>query len=192
MKLAYIEDDVDARTIFARKLSEEGFPCEVFGSAEEFLKVADPGGHDVLIVDIRLPGRNGVELLKDLRARNVFTPAILITAFNSLDYAHQALNASASYLLEKPFSFASLIRVIRKVLASPQSLQACFDRGLAVLQLTGREDEVARLVLKGLSNKEIASTISIAEKTVKQYITQIFQKARVASRAEFFSSIFPI
>jgi len=191
MKLAYIEDDVDARTIFARKLSEEGFPCEAFGSAEEFLKVATPGGHDLFIVDIRLPERNGVELLKELRARHVFTPAILITAFNSLDYAHQALNASASYLLEKPFSCASLIRVIQKVLASPQPLQACFDRGLAVLRLTGREDEVARLVLKGLSNKEIASMMSIAEKTVKQYITQIFQKAGVASRAEFFSSIFP-
>ena len=192
MKLAYIEDDLDARTIFARKLSEEGFPCEVFGSAEEFLKVVGPGSYDVLIVDLRLPGRNGVELLKELRARNVFTPAILITAFNSLNYAHQALNASASFLLEKPFSFSSLIRVIRKIVASPQSLQACFDRGLAVLQLTGREDEVARLVLKGFSNKEVASTLSIAEKTVKQYITQIFQKARVASRTEFFSSIFPI
>ncbi len=192
MKLAYIEDDRDARTIFVRKLSEEGLPCEAFGSAEEFLKVATPGSYDLLIVDIRLPGKNGVTLLKDLRAREIFTPAILITAFNSLDYAHQALNASASYLLEKPFLFSSLNRVIRKVLASPQPLQACFDRGLAVLRLTGRENDVARLVLKGLSNKEIASTMSIAEKTVKQYITQIFQKASVASRAEFFSSIFPI
>ncbi len=157
MKLAYIEDDTDARTIFSRKLSEEGFPCNAFGSAEESLRVATPGGYDLLIVDIRLPERNGVELLKDLRARNVFTPALLITAFNSLDYAHQALNASASSLLEKPSSFASLIRVIRKVLASPQPLQTCFDRGLAVLRLTSREDEVARLALKGLSNKEITS-----------------------------------
>ncbi len=192
MKLAYIEDDVDARTIFARKLQQEGFLCEVFGSAEEFLKVIQPGSHDLLIVDIRLPGRDGVQMLKELRERNIFLPAILITAFNSLDYAHRALNASASYLLEKPFSFSSLIRIIRKVLASPQSLQACVDRGLAVLALTGREDEVAHLILKGLSNKEIADTLSISEKTIKQYITQIFQKAKVASRAEFFSSIFPV
>ena len=192
MKLAYIEDDTDARTIFARRLSAEGLACDTFDSAEEFLKVATPGGYDLLIVDIRLPERNGVELLKELRARNVFTPAILITAFNSRTYAHQALNASASYLLEKPFSVAALIGVVRKILASPQSLQACVDRGLAVLQLTDREDEAARLMLKGLSNKEIARTMSISEKTVKQYITQIFQKASVVSRAEFFSSIFPI
>ena len=191
MKLAYVEDDRDARTIFSRKLAQEGFVCDAFGSAEEFLKVAEPGGHDLLIVDIRLPGRDGAQLLKELRERNIFTSAILITAFNSLDYAHRALNASASYLLEKPFSFSSLTRVIQKVLASPQSLQACVARGLAVLQLTGREDEVSRLVLKGLSNKEIARTMSISEKTVKQYVTQIFQKARVASRGELFSSIFP-
>ena len=192
MKLAYIEDDVDARMIFARRLSTAGLPCETFGSAEEFLKVATPGGHDLLIVDIQLPGRNGVEMLKELRIRNVFTPAILITAFNSLDYAHQALNASASYLLEKPFSFVTLNRVVQKVLAAPQPLQACVDRGLVILRLTEREDAVAHLMLKGLSNKEIASTLSISEKTVKQYITQIFQKARVTSRGEFFSSIFPV
>ena len=192
MKLAYIEDDADALTIFAKKLTQEGFVCEVFGSAEEFLKVSGPGSHDLLVVDIRLPGRDGVELLEELRARNIFTPAILITAYNSLDYAHRALNASASYLLEKPFSFTSLARVIRKVLASPQSLQSCADRGLAVLQLTGREHDVARLMLMGLSNKEIAKTLSLSDKTVKPYITQIFYKARVGSRAEFFSSIFPI
>lgn len=192
MKLAYIEDDVDARMIFARKLSAEGLPCETFGSAEEFLKVAAPGGHDLLIVDIKLPGLTGVEMLKALRARNVFTPAILITAFNSLDYAHQALNASASYLLEKPFSFNALKNVVQKVLSAPQPLQACVDRGIAILNLTERENEVAHLILKGLTNKEIAGAIAISEKTVKQYITQIFQKAHVTSRGEFFSSIFPV
>ncbi len=192
MKLAYIEDDLDARTIFSKKLAKEGFSCEAFGSAEEFLKVTQPGAHDLLIVDIRLPGRDGVQLLKELRERSIFTPAILITAFNSLNYAHRALNAQASYLLEKPFTFTSLHRVIQKVMAAPQSLQACVDRGLAVLELTDREAEVARLVLKGLSNKDIARVMAISEKTVKQYVTQIFQKARVASRAEFFSSIFPV
>jgi len=192
MKLAYIEDDVDARTIFSRKLSDEGLPCDTYGTAEDFLKAVAPGSYDILIIDIKLPGRSGVQLLKELRQRAIFTPAILITAFNSLTYAHQALNASASYLLEKPFSFTALKRVIHKVLASPQSLQACVDRGFAVFGLTGREEEIGRLLLKGLSNREIADTMSISEKTVKQHITQIFQKAKVKSRAELFSSIFPL
>ncbi len=191
MKLAYVEDDVDARTIFNRKLAQEGVACDLFEAAEPLLKVAAPGRYDALIIDIRLPGRSGVELLKELRRRDIFTPAIIITAFNSATYAREALNSGANYLLEKPFSFESLLRVIRKVIASPQSLQECVDRGLAVLGLTGREGDVARLLLKGLSNAEIASATRIGEKTVKQYVTQVFQKAHVKSRAEFFSLIFP-
>ena len=192
MKLAYIEDDLDARDIFIRKLRKEKTECDVFDDAEAFLETATPGGYDLLLIDIQLPGQNGIALLKRLRDSGIFTPAIMITAFNSLEYAREALNSSANYLLEKPFSFATLTRLIQKVLASPRSLQDCVDRGLASLLMTKREQEVARLLLKGLSNKEIADIKELSEKTVKQYITQIFQKADVKSRGEFFSWIFPV
>ena len=192
MKLAYVEDDLDTRTIFTRQLAQEGFACDAFGTAEEFSKVAVPGGYDLLLIDIRLPGADGVKLLQGLRQRGVLTPAILVTAFNSLEYAREALNTGANYLLEKPFSFGALVRVMQKVLASPTSLQDCVDRGLATLGLSKREGDVALLMLKGLSNKEIAQATQISEKTVKQYITQIFQKADVSSRSEFFSCIFPV
>lgn len=192
MKLAYIEDDVDARQIFATEFKKSGHQCEVFSSGEDFLKAVQPGKYDILIVDIRLPGMDGVKLLKEIRQKQIFTAAILITAFNSLEYARDAVNASANYLLEKPFTFEALMRVIHKVLASPQSLQDCVDRGLSILDLTPREEEVARMLLKGLSNKEIASHISISDNTVKQHISEIFRKAKVASRAEFFSFIFPV
>lgn len=191
MKLAYIEDDGDARTVFARKLQGEGFECQAFDSSEKFLETVVPGGYDLLLIDIRLPGWDGVTLLKKLRDRGIFTPAILITAFSSLEYAREALNSSANYLLEKPFSFATLLRTIQKIFSAPRSLQDCVDRGLATLIITKREEEVARLLLKGLSNKEIAQTLHLSEKTVKQYITQIFEKTEVKSRAEFFSWIFP-
>lgn len=192
MKLAYVEDDEDARTLFLEQLSEEGFTGEGFGDAEDFLRVAAPGGYDLLIIDIRLPKMDGVKLLRRLRDKGIFTPAILITAFNSLEYTREALNSSANYLLEKPFSFAALKRVIAKVLNAPRLIQDCVDRGLGTLALTRREAEVARLILKGLSNKEIADVAQISEQTVKQYITQIFEKAHVKSRGEFFSSVFPV
>ena len=192
MKLAYVEDDQDARTIFVRKLTAEQCRCDVFDAAEDFLSVAAPGAYDLLLIDIRLPGRDGVTLLRELRARGVFTPAILVTAFNSVEYARDALNSSANYLLEKPFTFASLIRVIHNVLATPRSLQDCADRGLAALAITKRETDIARMLLKGLSNKDIADVAQISEKTVKQYLTRIFQKAGVQSRSEFFSYIFPV
>jgi DNA-binding CsgD family transcriptional regulator len=75
---------------------------------------------------------------------------------------------------------------------SPSSLQDCVDRGLARLELAKREKDVARLVLKGLSNLEIAAVAGISQHTVKQYVAQVFQKAQVKSRGEFFSYIFPV
>ena len=192
MKLAYIEDDIDARVIFAKKLRANGISCEEFSEAEEAILRIQPGSHDVLIIDIRLPGMSGVELLSQLRHRQIHTPCILITAFNNLQYAREAFQASASYLLEKPFSFKSLEALVHKVFEAPGTLQHCVDRGLTKLNLKGREEEVARYLLKGLSNAEIARVIGISEKTTKHYITLIFEKAEVSSRSEFFSYIFPV
>ncbi len=191
MKIAYIEDDVDSRTLFTHRLTSEGFQCDCFKTGEEFLNVAAPGGYDLLFIDIRLPDCDGVELLRRLRTLKVFTPVILVTAFDTLEYAREALNFGANHLLEKPFSFLSLKKVIYKVVGSVQTLQNRVDRGLAMLALSEREAEIARLVLKGLANKEIAHSLTISEKTVRQHITQIFEKAKVSSRGEFFSSIFP-
>lgn len=192
MKLAYVEDDQDLRTLYADRFTQARYACETFANAEELLKVAAPGRYDLLLLDIKLPGMSGVQLLKILRRRGIFTPAILMTAFNNVEYAREALNASANYLLEKPFSFAQLRRLAEKIVSSPSSLQDCVDRGLARLRLAKREEEVAMLLLKGFSNKDIADIARITEPTVKQYFVQIFQKANVKSRAEFFSYIFPV
>jgi DNA-binding NarL/FixJ family response regulator len=192
MKVAYIEDDVDARTIFANKLKADQIFCNVYPSAEEALHSITAGSYDILIIDIRLPGIDGIQLLQKLRRQQIFTPCILITAFNSLEYSREALNSSANYLLEKPFSYQVLKNIIAKVATAPTSLQYCVDRSLAQLQLTQRENEIARYLLKGLSNSEIAKLLSIAENTVKQHVTQIFEKADVSSRSEFFSFIFPV
>ncbi len=192
MKIAYVEDDQDARQIFGERLRAAGHACSFFDHAESLLETISPGAFDVLITDIRLPGISGIELLRKLRGRNIQTPCILITAFNSLEHARDALNASANFLIEKPFRFEALTNAIQKVTTENLSVQHCVDRGLAELDLTERENEVARLLLKGLSNSEIADILRISEKTVKQYLTQVFLKAGVNSRGEFFSSIFPV
>jgi len=151
-----------------------------------------PGSHDVLVIDIRLPGISGVKLLSKLRTRQIHAPCVLITAFNNLEYAREAFQAAASYLLEKPFSYKTLHTLVHKVFETPGTLQHCVDRGLVKLGLKSREEEVARYLLKGLSNAEIARVMSLSEKTAKHYITLIFEKARVSSRSEFFSYVFPV
>jgi DNA-binding NarL/FixJ family response regulator len=192
LKIAYIEDDSDSLLIFSKKFKAEHIECDCFENAEDALKKIEPGSYDLLISDIRLPGMSGVELLAKLREKHVFTPCILITAFSDARLTKQALNASANYLLEKPFAYSALKSISEKIMLSPGSLQYCVDRGLEKLALTGREEEIARLMLKGLSNAEIARALSISEKTVKQYVSQLFGKAAVSSRSEFFSHIFPL
>lgn len=192
MNIGYVENDADARMIFCERLKTDGHNCRIYEAAEELLETITPGLFDVLIVDIRLPGITGVELIKRLRSKGISVPCILITAFNSREYARDALNANANYLLEKPFRYEALISAVRQVTSGNLSLEYCVERGLTALNLTPREYEIAKLLLKGLSNTDIARLAEISEKTVKQYVTQIFQKSEVASRAEFFSSIFPV
>ncbi len=192
MRIAYVEDDMDARTIFSQKLKVDHVACDTYSSAEEALDHIHPGSHDALIIDIQLPGQSGIQLLKELRRREIHTPCVLITAFNSLEYSREALNSNANYLLEKPFNYRTLRQIIEKIIVTPSSIQHCVDRGIAQLNLTSRESGIALYILKGLSSHEIATILGISEKTVKHHITEIFEKAQVSSRAEFFSYIFPV
>lgn len=192
MNLAYIEDDVDSMMVFSEKFRRDAHNCDVFENAEAAMPAILKGDYDALVVDICLPGMSGVELVSKLRQRQIYTPCVLITAFNSLPLAKQALNASANYLLEKPFSYKNLKQVIEKITRDPSPLQLHAERQLKKFMLTAREDEVARLVLKGFSNAEIADLLKLSEKTVKQYVSQIFGKADVKARGEFFSTIFPM
>lgn len=192
MRVAYVEDDKDAREIFSDQFKADRIHCDSFASAEEAAQHIHAGSHDALIIDIRLPGGSGVQFLKTLRKQDIHIPCVLITAFNSLEYSRDALNSNANYLLEKPFSYQTLRKILDKIIDTPGSIQHCVDRGLARLDLTAREKEIAFYLLKGLSTADISKTLDLAEKTVKNNITEIFGKAEVSSRAEFFSYIFPV
>ena len=129
MKIAYIEDNADARSIFAGKLQRHGIGCDVFGDAETALPHLSSTEYDAWVLDIRLPGMSGLDLLRLMRKTGIETPCVLITAFNSLEYARETLNSSANYLIEKPFSFIALKRILEKLVAAPKSLQHCVSRG---------------------------------------------------------------
>ena len=95
-----------------------------------------------------------------MRQREIHTPCILITAFNTLEYSREAINSNANYLLEKPFSYQSLRQTIEKIILNPTSLQHCVDRGLALVEL-GNQRLVAGTVQPLAVNHEVSRPVRL-------------------------------
>ena len=148
---------------------------------------------DVVVTDIVLgdSAPDGIDLIPALREQGVRAPVVLVTAFADSPRLKRALLSGVAYLLEKPFRARALLSVLDRLWQEPYDLAHLVDRALSRAGLTEKEAEVARLLLKGLSNEEIASATSNSDKTIRQHVTSVYRKAGVSSRAEFFHLVFP-
>ncbi len=191
--LLLVEDEADARTILSRRLQAFGWTCLAHPTAESALRDPELRFVEAIVADVVL-GENrltGIELIGALRREEVRAPVVLVTAFADQQKVKAALNAGAAYLLEKPFTTEALRGVLERVTTVDVDLARLVNRALSRARLTRKEEEVARLVLKGLTSAEIGSTIGNSEKTIKQHLTQVYSKLGVAGRAEFFHLVFP-
>jgi DNA-binding NarL/FixJ family response regulator len=188
-----VEDEPDARTILARRLQAFGWNCLAHPSVESALQDSDLRYVEAVVADVVLgEGKlSGIELIAALRKQEVRAPVVLVTAFADTQRLKAALNAGASYLLEKPFTTEALRQVLDKVTTVDVDLARLVNRALSRARLTRKEEEVARLVLKGLTSAEIGAMMGNSEKTIKQHLTQVYAKLGVAGRAEFFHLVFP-
>jgi len=188
-----VEDEPDARTILARRLQAFGWNCLAHSSVESALKDPELRYVEAVVADVVLgDGRaSGIDLITALRKEDVRAPVVLVTAFADTQRTKAALNAGASYLLEKPFTTESLRQVLDKVTTVDVDLARLVNKALSKARLTRKEEEVARLVLKGLTSAEIGAMMGNSEKTIKQHLTQVYAKLGVAGRAEFFHLVFP-
>jgi DNA-binding NarL/FixJ family response regulator len=188
-----VEDEDDARASLVRTLTREGYACEAAAGDVEALALLASGRFDGAVVDVVLGKKvnAGLDLLPELLARAGQIPVVIITAFADMGKVKAALNAGASYLLEKPFTAVELLAVLRRLLDRREDLSPFVERALERARLTDKERCVARLVLKGLPTAEIARVERNSEKTVRQHLGHIYAKCGVASRAEFFHYVFP-
>jgi DNA-binding NarL/FixJ family response regulator len=177
--LLLIEDEPDARTILARRLQAFGWTCLAHPSVESALQDPELRYVEAVVADVVLgDGKiSGIDLIPALRREEVRAPVVLVTAFADTQRLKAALNAGAAFLIEKPFTTEALRQVLEKVTTVDVDL--------------GKEEEVARLVLKGLTSAEIGAMMGNSEKTIKQHLTQVYAKLGVAGRAEFFHLVFP-
>ena len=170
-----------------------GWNCLAHASVEGALSDPDLRYVDAVVADVVLgEGKmSGIDLIPALRKQEVRAPVVLVTAFADTQRVKAALNAGASYLLEKPFTTEALRQILDKVTTVDVDLARLVNRALSKARLTRKEEEVARLVLKGLTSAEIGAMMGNSEKTIKQHLTQVYAKLGVAGRAEFFHLVFP-
>ena len=162
-----IDDDPEFRDSVGRLLRSVGLDTRQFSSVSEFLKADPSDGPTCLLLDIRMPGRSGLELQRDLAAANRLVPIIFITAHADVPMTVQAMKGGAMEFLTKPFRDQELLDAVDAGLARDRARRES-DRALAALKerfetLSSREREIMILVTAGRLNKQIANDIGIAE-----------------------------
>ena len=183
-----IDDDQSVRKSLARLLRSAGYDSEVFASAEEFLGRAPNPGPVCVIVDVRMPGLNGLEFQEALIKRRREEQLVFITGHGNIPLCAQVMKAGAVDFLPKPFRPNELLSCVERALArSGKQRQAAANRNEArslLDLLTPREFEVMQLVSTGMLNKQVGAELGMAEKTVKVHRGRVMQKLRITSVAE--------
>jgi len=182
-----VDDDASVRDAVSNLLESVGLRAQVFGSTEEFRKTPLPDAPSCLVLDVRLPGMNGIEFQEDLQRSGIFIPIIFITAHGDVPMTSRAMKAGAIEFLMKPFQKEELLAAIHNGLERDR-LRRGDDAELLILQsrfeeLTPREREVMKLVVAGLTNKEVASQLGISEVTTKMHRGQVMRKMQADSLA---------
>jgi RNA polymerase sigma factor (sigma-70 family) len=180
-----VEDDQSVRDALGLLLGLGGHPVAMFADAESFLKAYRPEWCGCLLIDIRMPGMDGLMLQKRLLETGCRMPAIVMTGHGDVESAREAFRAQAVDFLEKPIDHARLMSAIEEAFVRQTAAQdeenrhTEFDRLLA--SLTSREKEVMELVVGGRHNREIAESLGISPRTVEVHKARMMTKLRVGS-----------
>lgn len=183
-----IDDDPGVRDSLSLLLSLKGVRTQLFANAESFIETYQADWSGCVLTDLRMPGMTGLELLSALRARDIETPVVVLTAHGDVATARAALKNGAFDFLEKPIDDGMLLDVLQNALrvdrerraaaASRSSADARLER------LTQREREILALIAAGHQNRDIATQLGISARTVEVHKSRIMEKLECRSLAE--------
>jgi FixJ family two-component response regulator len=183
-----VDDDLSVRRSLANLLATEDYAVETFASAAEYLERVPHPGPACLVLDVQLPGLDGLALQRQLTEEGRMEQIIFITGHGDIPMGIRAMKRGAIDFLPKPFGADELLSAVAQALA--RSVEYWQQRGEAVesrarvAKLTPREFEVFRLVIAGLLNKEIGAELGVALRTIKTHRARVMQKMGVISVAE--------
>lgn len=183
-----VDDDISVRESLELLIRSQGWQAETFESAKEFLDRPRVIVPSCLVLDVSLPGLNGLELQKCVAVERAEMPIIFITGHGNVPMSVEAMKAGAVEFLTKPFSKDVLLSAVRNALdrsrttlSDEAEMQALRSR---YASLTPREREVMTLVISGLLNKQVGGELGICENTVKYHRAQAMQKMKADSLAD--------
>src|SRR3989449_4741305 len=186
-----VDDDVSVRESLESLIRCAGWQAETFASAQEFLVRPRVLAPSCLVLDVSLPGLNGLDLQKRIAADRIDMPIIFITGYGDVPMTVQAMKAGAVEFLTKPFGDDVLLKAIRQAIESSRTalgheaeiraLRDCYA------SLTRRERQVMALVVSGLLNKQVGGELGISEITVKAHRGKVMRKMKANSLADLVS-----
>jgi len=186
--IVVIDDDASIRKSLDNLFRSVGFQAELFASPQEFLLSNRPDRPGCIVLDVRFPGRSGLDIQQELAAANIQLPIIFITGYGDIPMSVRAMKAGAVEFLTKPFRDQDLLDAVGAALEKDR-VRRSGDTRIAELRsrfdtLTARERQVLGLVVAGRLNKQIAGDLGVSEMTVKMHRRQVMRKMQATGLAQ--------
>ena len=183
-----VDDDAGVRKALSRVLREEGWSVETFESAEAFLARPDQKTQGCVVLDVTMPGLDGLELQRRLAAAGESLPIVFVSGHGDIPMSVQAIKAGATDFLTKPVEARVLVAAVRAAIdqhtAVRQALAAMEELRQRLASLTPREREILVALARGKLNKQIAGDLGVVEQTVKFHRARIMERMRAKTVAE--------